>query len=215
MAKSLFIVRMVQHLPGLEGYDTVLSSYWTAVRNQLNRQSITSGTINRVFIETVTGRGEDALVQLQQINPGALPLVRHLVNNGSVIEEFEDADLLSELIDWGVCAAQNLLSNKVRNTVYSNQVEAAGIRDEHLKKRLNDAIGDDETALVLTVSDQIPIPDRIERFIVSPPELDQLERWLQAKIQEAQREMMQRAQQSTGQASSSTQGSSGGLWTPP
>ena len=208
---------MVQHIPGLEGYDMMLSNYWTAVREQLNRQSITSGAISRLFIETVTGRGEDALVQLQQINPAAHPLVRHLIGNGAVIEEFEDADLLAELIDWGVCGSQNLLSNKVRAAIHSNQVEVAGKRDEHLQKRLNDAIGDDETGLVLTVSDQIPIPDRVERFIVSPPELDQLERFLQAKIEEAQREMMERAQrQSSGQAPSASQGSSGGgLWTPP
>ena len=77
------------------------------------------------------------------------------------------------------------MSDKVRSVVQMGQVEAAGVRDEHLRKRLNDAIGDDENAVVLAVSAQLPIPDRIERFIVSPPELDQLERWLRAKMEEA------------------------------
>ena len=219
MTRSLFIVRLVQPFPGLEGYDTMLSNYWSAVKAQLDRQAITSGAIERIFVETVTGRGEDALVQLQQINPAASQLVRNLIAIGSVIEEFEDTELLTELIDWGQCGSQNLMSDKVRSVVQSGQVEAAGARDEHLQKRLNDAIGDDETGLVLALSGQLPIPDRIERFIVSPPELDQLERWLRSKMEEARREMMEEAQRQAGQqpsqAGESNQPSSGGLWTPP
>ena len=219
MARSLFIVRLVQPFPGLEGYDAMLSNYWAAVKAQLDRQAMTSGPIRRVFIETVTGRGEDAMVQLQQMNPQASTVVRGLAAAGAVVEEFEDAELLAELIDWGQCASQNLVSGKVRETVQSGQVEAAGARDEYLQKRLNDAIGDDDAAVVFAVSEQLPIPDRIERFIVSPPELDQLERWLRAKMEEARREMMERAEMQSRQApdadSPSGQPSSGGLWTPP
>ena len=219
MTRSLFIVRMVQPFPGLDGYDTALTNYWSAVRNQLDRQMISSGPIKRVFAETVTGRGEDALVQLSQANPQAHSLVRYLVGNGATVEEFEDPELLSQLIDWGQCASQNLVSERVRNVVATGHAETAGQRDEHLTKRLNDAIGDDESALVLAVSEQLPIPDRVERFIVSPPELDQLERWLRAKMEEARREMMERAQRESQQQSAEpgagSQAASGGLWTPP
>ena len=219
MARSLFIVRLVQPFPGLEGYDAMLASYWSAVEAQLDRQAVTFGAIRRVFIETVTGRGEDAVAQLQQMNPQASTVVRGLAAAGAVVEEFEDAELLAELIDWGQCASQNLVSAKVRETVQSGQVEAAGARDEYLQKRLNDAIGDDDAAVVFAVSEQLPIPDRIERFIVSPPELDQLERWLRAKMEEARREMMERAEMQSRQApdagTSGGQPSSGGLWTPP
>ena len=219
MTRSLLIVRLVQPLPGLDGYDAVLSNYWSAVRSQLDRHAVSSGFIRRIFVETVTGRGEDALVQLQQTNPQASHLVRGLVASGAVVEEFEDTELLAELIDWGQCASQNLVSAKVRQIVIGAQAEAAGARDEHLKKRLNDAIGDDETALVLAVSGQLPIPDRVERFIVSPPELDQLERWLRAKMEEARREMIERAQQEANQQSgtgaSEGQSPPSGLWTPP
>ena len=214
MARSLLIIRLVQPFPGLEGYDTMLSNYWSAVKTQVNRHAMTSGPIRRVFIETVTGRGEDAVVQLQQMNPQGASLVRGLVASGAIVEEFEDTELLAELIDWGQCASQNLMSDKVRTVVQSGQIEAAGVRDDHLRKRLNDAIGDDETSVVLAVSAQLPIPDRIERFIVSPPELDQLERWLREKMEEARREMMERAQQQASADTAEGQSSSGGLWTP-
>ena len=214
MARSLLIIRLVQPFPGLEGYDTMLSNYWSAVKTQVDRHAMTSGPIKRVFIETVTGRGEDAVVQLQQMNPQGASLVRGLVASGAIVEEFEDTELLTELIDWGQCASQNLMSDKVRTVVQSGQIEAAGVRDDHLRKRLNDAIGDDETSVVLAVSAQLPIPDRIERFIVSPPELDQLERWLREKMEEARREMMERAQQQASGGTAEGQSSSGGLWTP-
>lgn len=210
---------MVQPFPSLDGYDAVLTNYWSAVRNQLDRHVISSGPIKRVFVETVTGRGEDALVQLNQANPHAHSLVRYLVGNGATVEEFEDAELLSQLIDWGQCASQNLVSEKVGSIVASGQAETAGQRDEHLMKRLNDAIDDDESALVLAISEQLPVPDRVERFIVSPPELDQLERWLRAKMEEARREMIERAQRESQQQSAETgagsQAASSGLWTPP
>lgn len=214
MARSLLIIRLVQPFPGLEGYDTMLSNYWSAVKTQVDRHAMTSGPIRRVFIETVTGRGEDAVVQLQQMNPQGASLVRGLVASGATVEEFEDTELLAELIDWGQCASQNLMSDKVRTVVQSGQIEAAGVRDDHLRKRLNDAIGDEETSVVLAVSAQLPIPDRIERFIVSPPELDQLERWLREKMEEARREMMERAQQQASGDPAAGQSSSGGLWTP-
>ena len=218
MARTLFIVRLVQPFPGLEGYDAMLSNYWSAVKTQLERHAISSGPIKQVFIETVTGRGEDAIVQVQQANPQACTLVRSLVADGAVVEQFEDEELLAELIDWGQCASQNLMSQKVRNVVASGHAEATGQRDEHLKKRLNDAIGADDAAVLFAVSEQVPVPDRMERFIVSPPELDQLERWLRAKMEEARREMMERAQRQASQPSTSDQAgqsSSGGLWTPP
>ncbi len=214
MARSLLIIRLVQPFPGLEGYDTMLSNYWSAVKTQVDRHAMTSGPIKSVFIETVTGRGEDAVVQLQQMNPQGASLVRGLAASGAIVEEFEDTELLAELIDWGQCASQNLMSDKVRTVVQSGQIEAAGVRDDHLRKRLNDAIGDDETSVVLAVSAQLPIPDRIERFIVSPPELDQLERWLREKMEEARREMMERAQQQASADTAEGQSSSGGLWTP-
>ena len=214
MARSLFIIRLVQTFPGLEGYDAMLSNYWAAVKSQIDRHAMSSGPIRRVFIETVTGRGEDATVQLQQMNPQGATFVRGLVASGATIEEFEDEQLLAELIDWGQCASQNLMSDKVRSVVQTGQIEAAGVRDDHLRKRLNDTIGDDENAVVLAVSAQLPIPDRIERFIVSPPELDQLERWLRAKMEEARREMMEQAQRQASDEAQPGQSSSGGLWTP-
>ncbi len=214
MARSLFIIRLVQTFPGLEGYDAVLDNYWSAVKAQVERHAMTSGPVKRVFVETVTGRGEDAIVQLQQMNAQGASFVRGLVANGATVEEFENAELLAELIDWGQCASQSLMSDKVREVVQAGQVEAAGVRDDHLQKRLNDAIQDDDVAVVLAVSPQIPIPDRIERFIVSPPELDQLERWLRAKMEEARREMMEQAQRQASGEAAEGQSSSGGLWTP-
>ncbi len=211
MSRSIYIVRLVQQIPGLDGYDTLLANYWSAVKAQLERQAMYASGINRLFIETVIGRGEDASVQLQQINSPAHSLVMNFVAQGAIIEEFEDRELLAELIDWGQCASQNLASTKVRNIVSNGQMEAAGARDEHLRKRLNDVIQDDESALVLAVSGQVPLPDRVEQFIVSPPELDQLERWLRTKMEEARREMMARMErEAAGQQSSSS-----GLWTPP
>lgn len=220
--RSVFIVRLVQSLPQLDGYGELVNGYWNAVRTQLERLEISSGPIKHVFAETVIGRGEDALVMLGQMNPEAQGLVRGLISSGSVFEDLEDADIFHELIDWSQCASQQLMSEKVRGIVESGHRETVEARTRHLSKRLDEGIGEGDSAVILTVSETIPIPSDVERYIISPPELDRLERWLQAKMQEAQRMMMNaeaEARSADGEADgggeSSSGQSGGGLWTPP
>ena len=218
LARKVYIVRLVQPIPGLEGYDQLVADYWAAVRTHLERQEVTIGPIRRVFAETIVGRGEDALLMLQQTNPGAHALVRSLVGSGAVFEELEDTEIFHRLIDWSQCASQQLLSDHVRGIVQSGHAEATAARAEHLANRFDEAIGASEAALVLTVSDSLPIPPSVERYIVSPPELDRLERWLREKMEEARRQMAEEAEthrHEHAERPQATDSSSSGLWTPP
>lgn len=219
MTRTIYIVQLAQHITGYDDYDEIAARYWSSVRDQLDRQSIGSSSIKRIFVETFLSDGDDALAGLERAFPQAHSLVRHLISRGASFEDFEDPALLTELVDWARCASQELLSAKVRNVVSSGHAETSEQRQEHLKRRLNEAIGDGEKALVLVASENLPIPDGVERFIISPPELDQMARWFRAKMEEAQREMMQQAQREASESSTAgttgSQSASSGLWTPP
>ena len=110
--------------------------------------------------------------------------------------------------------------------------EAAEQRTEHLQKRLEEGILESEAALILGGDPTTKIPDGIERFLISPPELDALERWVQQANEAIRQQMAEeqaRAQESgtvqpghEGHAHARQSGSAGdnggstesGLWTP-
>ncbi len=212
------MVRLVQPIPQLEGFEQLLTDYWNAVSNQMQRQEMSFGPIRRIFAETVLGRGDDAMLMLRQMNPGAHQLARSMVASGAKFEDLEDTELLHEVIDWTQCASQRISSQKVRSIIENGHREASEARMTHVANRLEEAIAEGESALVFVVSATMPIPEGIERFIVSPPELDRLERWLQAKMEEAQRELAAQAQAHSHSPSpespNPSQTSGGGLWTP-
>ena len=146
---------------------------------------------------------------------------------GAVVEEFEDTGLFGQVIDWGRCLQIELISQKVAEDIQARYTEAAQKRTEHLHKRLEEGILESEAALILGGDPTVKIPDGIERFLISPPELDALERWVkqtneairQQMAEEQARAREARAAQSGPAEQPGTTGDDGGgngsgLWTP-
>ena len=114
MSRKVYIVTMVQPSPGApDGFEERFNAYWNAVDEQLSQIEARAGTVVRVFAEGVIGRGDDAMLMLQQSNPVAHRVVRQRVSAGAVFEEFEDSDLFGQVIDWGRCLLVGLISKKV------------------------------------------------------------------------------------------------------
>ena len=188
--RKVYIVTMVQSSPGApDGFEERYDAYWNAVDQQLSQIEARAGTIVRIFAEGVIGRGDDAMLMLQRSNPGAHRVVRQRVSAGAVFEEFEDSDLFGQVIDWGRCLQVGLISQTVADDVQANYVKATEKRTVHLQNRLEEGILESEAALVLGGDSIVTIPDGIERFLISPPELDALERWVQ-QANEAIRQQM-------------------------
>ena len=125
----------------------------------------------------------------QQSNPGAHSVVRQRVSAGAVFEEFEDTDLFGQVIDWGRCLQGGLINQTVADEIQTKYTEASEKRSKHLLKQLNEGILESEAGLLLSGDPSIAIPDGVEKFLISPPELDELQRWVQ-QTNEAIREQM-------------------------
>lgn len=188
--RKVYVVTMVQPSPGApDGFEERYDSYWNAVDQQLSQIEARAGTVVRIFAEGVIGKGDDAMLMLQQSNPGAHRVVRQRVSAGAAFEEFEDSDLFGQVIDWGRCLQVGLINQSVADDVQTSYVKATEKRTEHLQSRLDEGILESEAALVLGGDSVVTIPDGIERFLISPPELDALERWVQ-QANEAIRQQM-------------------------
>ena len=222
-SRKIYLVTMVQPSSGApDGFEQRYNDYWSAVEQQISNLETTAGTVNRIFAEGVIGRGDDAMLMVQQSNPGAHSVVRQRVSAGAVFEEFEDTDLFGQVIDWGRCLQGGLINQTVADEIQTKYTEASEKRSKHLLKQLNEGILESEAGLLLSGDPSIAIPDGVEKFLISPPELDGLQRWVQ-QTNEAIREQMaeeqarSRSDTSTGTPSEveKTDGDSKSeLWTP-
>ena len=222
-SRKIYLVTMVQPSPGApDGFEQRYNDYWSAVEQQISNLETTAGAVNRIFAEGVIGRGDDAMLMVQQSNPGAHSVVRQRVSAGAVFEEFEDTDLFGQVIDWGRCLQGGLINQTVADEIQTKYTEASEKRSKHLLKQLNEGILESEAGLLLSGDPSIAIPSGVEKFLISPPELDALQRWVQ-QTNEAIREQMaeeqarSRSDTSTGTPSEveKTDGDSKSeLWTP-
>jgi hypothetical protein len=89
-----------------------------------------------------------------------------------------------------------------------------------MSQRLSEGILESEAAVLLTGDQNIELPDGVERFIVSPPELDELSRWVEQANQAIQQQMAEeQARADAGEPPTAPgpadQGNGGSeLWTP-
>jgi hypothetical protein len=118
-------------------------------------------------------------------------LVRQRVSAGAVFEEFEDTDLFGQVIDWGRCLQSGLINRTVADTIQEKYTEASDKRIAHLQKRLEEGILESEAAVLLSGDPNIALPEGVERFVISPPELDALERWVQQANEAIRQQMAQ------------------------
>ena len=214
--RKAMIVRIVQPLPSLPGYDERATAYWDAARMHVGRQEASIGPYKQVFVEGVMGHGADGMLAIQQANPGLHRFVKSFIDSGAALAPLEDTNLLLETADWSECLNVQPRSEKVQQLLIEKYNEAAEARNAHLNTVLDASIGIGEAAIVLVISDSLPLPPDVERFLVSPPELDQLNRWLREQLAKAQQEYIQATQASdVGTQNQATDQPGGQLWTPP
>ena len=218
--RKAYLVSMVQTSPDADPeFTSHYDAYWRAVDEHLASLEMRAGPVARVFVEGVGFGGEEGLLRVQQADRRAHSLVKSRVDSGAVLEPYEDQDLFEQVVDWGRILQSGFISQTVATTVRNAFDEAAKDRLEHVKQRLEESIGETEAALIIASSDVSEVlPAEIERFIVSPPELDRLIRWVRDQAEKAQREVEARmraaAQEGTPGSQDPGSTTSSGLWTP-
>ena len=223
--RKAYIVQLIQPSPHApDGFAERFTAYWKAVDQQVSGLEAKAGVVGRIFAEGVLGRGDDALLMLQQTNPEAHRVVKARVDAGARFDEFEDGELFGEVVDWGRCLSVPFVTQSVASAVSASYQDAAMRRQRHLEKRLAEGIEESEAVLYLSGSADITFPDDVERFVVAPPELDQLERWVRETNETIRREAEQaaaRGEQPGKEPPPAAQAKDGrgtttssGLWTP-
>jgi hypothetical protein len=160
-------------------YAVKFGLYWEQVREHVANLESKIGTVNRVYHESVTIAGEEGLKILEKLNPASFQVVQEKCHCGAQFEMMEDKDLVEESMDWERHLIIGFLSEKVANIVSQFFSEALRKRYEHIAKRINETLKENEVALlIIHEGHMVQFPSDIEVFIVAPPVLDEIHRWL-------------------------------------
>lgn len=160
-------------------YDVKFGLYWEQVSEHVANLESKMGTVNRVYHESVTVAGEEGLKILEKLNPASSKVVQEKCQGGAQFEMMEDRELVEESMDWERHLLLGFLSEKVANIVSQFFSEALRKRYEHIAKRINETLKENESALlIIREGHMVQFPADIEVFLVAPPALDEIHRWL-------------------------------------
>jgi hypothetical protein len=189
--RKAYVALLVPPSPNApEGYEERYQAYWKSLDRHISSLEAKAGPVKHIFVEGVSRSGQAGLNMLEKSNPVAAGLATARLKGGAVFEQFEDEALFGEVLDWGRCLQLGFVSRKVAETVHAAFRNASAERQKQLLQRIDSAVKPGEAALVLGArNDSVPLPAGMERFLVSPPELDELERWVRQANEAVMREL--------------------------
>lgn len=185
--RRLFFVPLLYAIEGFPlDYLKKLERYWAQVEEQIRDLELKLGKVSRLYHEAIQSGGEDGLKALKTLNEKSCKIAEKMVEKGAKLEATEDADLLSEYIDWSRCLSVGLQNQKVFTTVYGSFEQADKKRSEFITGQIDKTLQPDEIGILFIREGQhIKFPDKVEVFYIAPPMLDEINRWLRDRKTEA------------------------------
>jgi hypothetical protein len=178
--RKLFFVPVIYRMEDTpEEYAKLYEKYWEQVTKQLFELTIRLGNAKRIYHELVPFTGDEGCQSLQELNEASSKIVKSCLINHGQFEALEDADLLTEYMDWSRCLMIGLQNQKVMSKVYECYAEAGKKRNEIIAKRIDETLQPDEIGIVLMRENhQVQFPPDIQVFYIAPPALDEIKRWV-------------------------------------
>lgn len=153
--------------------------YWHQVEEQIANQETKIGRVRRIYHESLSIGGENGLKVLEQLNPRGHKIATERTQVGATLEATEEAELANECMDWERCLLFGFLSQSAAEKVSELYRESAEKRYEHIARRIDETLEVSEVAILfIREGHYVQFPQDIEVFMVAPPALDAIHRWL-------------------------------------
>ncbi|MEC7837385.1 MAG: hypothetical protein VX523_01525 [Chloroflexota bacterium] len=198
----------------------LIQKYWDAVDTNITNLEKKAGVVKRVFVEGIPGKGEDVSVSLKEASLGAWNILQERINSGAEFEEFENLDILQKVIDWSKCLNVGLSNRSVAEKISEELKKESESRIDFINSSLDNNLKEGESCIIFTGNQEINLPEGVEKFIISPPELDTVAQWvknaqaaMEAQMKE-QFEAQQKAAQNLDNGDADQDKSDSGIWTP-
>lgn len=178
--KKLYVAALVYPIPGApKGFSERLTAYWRAIDDHVGRLEARAGIVKHIFHEGIADAGESGLDAVKEVNEPALATIKSRVDAGAEFEALEDDEAFAEAVDWSRCVQLGFMSRKVAETVSEAYRQATEARLEHMKKNIEECLGQSDAGLLIAASTRgLQLSATIHVYNVVPPQLDELMRWL-------------------------------------
>ena len=161
-------------------YLELIARYWKQVEEQLKKME-KAGRVTKVYHEAIYSTGDDGLKEIEKLNEKIYKLVKNKCEEGAELESLEDRSLFFGFMDWKRCLILPFYSPEVLNKVSEFYNEAREKRYEYFAKRIDETLKEGNAGmLIMNEEDRsnISFPSDIEIFIVHPPALTDIQRWI-------------------------------------
>jgi hypothetical protein len=160
-------------------YRVKFNKYWEQVEKQITELIAKLGEVNRVYHEMVASAGDEGLKAVKDLNERSHKMLRTCLEKKAQMEAAEDADILTEFMDWSRCLLIGLQNPRVVSRVYESYTEIVKKRNEHIARKIDETLKENEIGILLMRENhQVQFPSDIQVFYVAPPALDEIKRWL-------------------------------------
>ena len=155
------------------------NEYWSQVESQMNELELKLGRVNKIFHELIPVGGDDGVKVIKELNDKSCQIIEKRLKEGAQLGATEEADLLTEFMDWTKCLAVGLQNQKVFTQIYEFYMEASKKRNENIANQIDKTLKADEIGMLfMREGHQVQFPSDIQVFYVAPPALDEIKRWL-------------------------------------
>jgi len=163
-------------------YRAIYDKYWEQVERQITDLEAKLGRINKVFHELVAFGGKEGSTAIKELNSESYNIIKFRLDNEARLEAIEESDILTEFIDWNKCLAVGLQSQKAFTRIYESLLEAGKKRNDYIARKIDETLQSDEIGvLIMREGHQVQFPPDIQIFYVSPPALDEIQRWFRER----------------------------------
>jgi hypothetical protein len=160
-------------------YLDLFDKFWEQVKNQLDEMESKLGTVNKIYHELIPASGDEGCNIIKDLSEQSHSLIKSCMEKGGCLEALEDAEILSEFMDWNRCLLIGLQSPKVLTLVYESYTEAGKKRNEYITGKIDETLDNDEIGILfMRENHQVQFPTDVQVFYVAPPALDEIRRWM-------------------------------------
>jgi hypothetical protein len=159
-----------------------IEQFWSQVNSQIADLERT-GKISHIFFESITKDGKLGLEMVKKVSQQSYDIIKEKIDKGAKLVLIENDELLNEFLDWSICLSVIRKSQKVFNQVLEFHQEVKDRRNKEIAKKIDETLKNNESGLLVMTDEnrlqiQPNLPSDIQVFLIHPPALNDIMRWL-------------------------------------
>ncbi len=168
--------------------------YWKQAFDQVYELQGKIGMADYIFHEMLVD-DKDIKKTTESYGCGSYLIIESALEEGTKFKVIEDRELFEVFMDWNrIIQTSQIMTKSVYDVVSENYKKSIEARDEYLQNTINKELGPQQTALLfLEEGHKLQFDPDIQVFYVSPPALDELEKYVRSEYEKTMKERQEKA----------------------